>query len=356
MAEIYDESNYRAQAPEPTYSGAGRRIKPENFFAPQGSVINFSEVAVPLGVNALANVGKDYTRLLAAGGSKIPGIRKIAKPVSNFFDHPGMRALDKAQSVLGPVTEFVTDANSSQDLDHNKYVDLGVNAVGGAADYYRMIPSPAALVAWPLGGTAEGLQNESSAKDNIALAGRFDPKLKDNDSNVEIVAQMLRAANASWGKGSAYGMAPFNPYDRLQSAMASETGRIAQIIAAGGDDEDAYYDKVGEELKGLAELIRLAADEEGDRANPVSVFGGGTFARLQTKANAGGRHSLMTQEQKDAETIGLLRQAAQMRARDKAIQSERANRLREAVLNGYHLDPYNAPSGNVAEAFPGFSL
>jgi hypothetical protein len=328
MAEIYDESNYRVQAPEPTYSGAGRRIKPENFFAPQGSVINFSEVAVPLGVNALTNVGKDYTRLLSAGGSKIPGIKKVAKPVSDFLSGPGMAALDKAQSVLGPVTEFVTDANSSQDPDHNKYVDLGVNATGGVADYFRMVPSPWALAAWPLGGTAEGLQNQSSAKDNIALAGRFDPKLKDNDSNVEIVGQMLRAANASWGKGSAYGMAPFNPYDRLQSAMASESNRIAQIIAAGGDDEDAYYDKVGEELKGLAELIRLAADEEGDRANPFSVFGGGTFARLQTKANAGGHHSLMTQEQKDAETIGLLRQAAQMRAEEQAREAKNYEALK----------------------------
>lgn len=347
MAEIYDESNYRAQAPEPTYSGAGRRIRPENLLSPQGSVFGFEEARGPLGVNLAANTLKDTTRGAAGLASKVPVIRKAAVPVHNFLTSGPMVALDKAQSAVGPAVEFLTDANSSKDPYHNKYRDLAVNSAGAVAEYNRFIPSPGLPFAWALGGSAEALQNQSSAEKNIALARMYDPKARGDDEqlNADVVAQLLQAANANWGKGSAYGMLPFNPYDRLASAMDSETRRISQIIAAGvrDGDENAYYERVGSELNGLTELIRLAAEEEGDRASPASVFGGGTFALKQAIATLTDGKA-MSREEKDAETIALLRAASVDRAETKKRRDEDARKMREAVFHGYHLDPRHAPT------------
>jgi alpha-beta hydrolase superfamily lysophospholipase len=90
----------------------------------------------------------------------------------------------------------------------------------------------------------------------------------------------------------------------------------------------------------LTELIRLAAEEEGDRASPISMFGGGTFAWKQAMATLTDGKA-MSREEKDAETIALLRAASADRAETKKRRSEDATRLRDAVLKGHHLDPYH---------------
>ena len=334
MAQVYDDGNYRAQAPEPEYR---RRIRPENFFSSQGSVIDAGDVAQPLVLNSVSNSLKDQLRVTAELGEKVPGIRRAAQPVASFLNRPGMVALDKAQSVVGPAVQFLTDANPSQDPNHNKYVDLGVNSVGAVADYNRMIPSPWTPFAWAFGGTAEGLQNASSAKTNASAASLYDPASKDDQMNMDVIDRIIMGSQSSWGRGSAWNMAPFNPYDRVSSVMNSEVSRLAKLIHTGSAD-DKYYADVGDQLTKLAELVRLAGEEEEDRANPFQLFGGGEFAWLQAKANFGS-DGTMTREQKDAQTIELLKRASQIRAENKARETENYKAL-DGPLRAYRAPGY----------------
>ena len=339
MAELYDDGNYRAQAPEPEYR---RRIRPENFFASQGSVIDASDTAGPLITNAAINTTKDVSRLAAAAGSRVPGFRSISRGADRILSSPLSVGIDKAQSAVGPVVQFLTDANPSQDANHNKYVDLGVSSAGAVAEYGRMIPSPYMPVAWALGGSAEGIQNGIQARQNAGFVRMYDPSDRETRMNDDVINQVANGAMSSWGRGSAWGMVPFNPYDRLSSAMGSEVARLAGLVNTQGGSDDAYYKDVGDQLTNLADLIRLAAEEEDDRASPASIFGGGEFAKLQVAESLGSPGG--SREQKDARTLQLLRQASENRKKNKAIQSAEAARLKEAVLNGYHLDPHHAPA------------
>ena len=332
MAELYDDGNYRAQAPEPEYR---RRIRPENFFASQGSVIDASDTAGPLIANAAINTTKDVSRLAAAAGSRVPGFRSISRGADRILSSPLSVGIDRVQSAVGPAVQFLTDANPSQDIDHNKYADLGINSVGAVAEYGRMIPSPWAPAAWAFGGTAEGLQNSASARENAGFARMYDPSDRETRMNDDVINQVANGAMSSWGRGSAWGMVPFNPYDRLSSAMGSEVARLASLVNTQGGSDDAYYKDVGDQLTNLADLIRLAAEEEEDRANPFSLFGGGEFAKLQVKESLGNPGG--SREQKDARTLELLRQSSKIRAEQKAREAENYK-----ALNG-PLRRYMAP-------------
>lgn len=334
MAELYDDGNYRAQAPEPEYR---RRIRPENFFASQGSVIDASDTAAPLIVNTVTNTGKDVARLSAAAGSRVPGLRTMSRGADKILSSPLSVGIDKVQSAIGPAVQFLTDANPSQDVDHNKYVDLGVNSAGAVAEYGRMVPSIWMPAAWAFGGTAEGLQNASSARQNASFARMYDPSDTETRMNDDVIAQVANGAMSSWGRGSAWGMAPFNPYDRLSSAMGSEVARLVELVNKQGGSDDAYHKDVGDQLTNLADLIRLAAEEEDDRANPFSVFGGGEFAKLQVAESLGNPGG--SREQKDARTLELLREASRKRAEQKARETKNYEALngplRRLMAPGY---------------------
>ena len=309
MGQLYDDSNYRAQPPEPEYR---RPIRLENIFDPHRSVIDDSSTRAPMIANVASNFGLDVARN-AAGAANWATKGKLGGGAAAALNGKGFTTFDRAQSAIGPVSNFLTAANPSNNpYDNNKYGQLAVDTAGEAVNYAKMRPTPFAIPAWAFSGSAEGYENENSARLNAGALTSFDPRMGSRDDvNRTAAIRILNGANSSWGRGSGYGLLPFNPYDRVQSAMRSRADKARAMIEAGPGEEgeEAYLANVQKELAFVANLINAAADEESARANPLSILTlGGPVARRQARDTLTGKAG-QDRKSKDDHTIKLLLEA-----------------------------------------------
>lgn len=335
MPGLYPD--YSRNAPDQAPANAGARpFRPENFFDPYGSVIDAEDVAMPMLANVVGNWGLDTTRLGAKAANTITGGRFGGK-VSSALEGKAFTALDRAQSAIGPAVNFLTAANPSQNPHpNNKYAQLGLDAAAEVVNYAKFRGGPASLVAMPFSGSIEGWENAYSADENARIGNTFNPDQGFSPENEKAIAALMNGADSSWGRGSTYGMFPFNPYNRVSSAMRSERDRVARLIQEGprGMSDDSYGKLLKAELDQLAELIRAASTEERARANPFSVLTlGGPVARGQmfdTFTGSAGSNKA----EKDANTIRLLRETqARQRAHDEHIRQALADpHLGDAVM------------------------
>jgi hypothetical protein len=339
MAQVYDESNYRREPPAPTYKRPMAPVSDfvDNLLDPYSNgVINESSLAGPMLGNAGTNFALDAARQGASATNFVSGGR-FGSGTSDFLGGKGFTAFDRAQSAIGPVANFLSGSNPSNNPDpNNRYGQLALDSAAEAVNYIKMRPSLAAIPAWAFSGSVEGWENANSARKNAMGSDFFMPEFEDDEANNVAADRVLNGAYGSWGRGSGYGMLPFNPYARVSSALKSESDRVRSIINAGHgeDDKDVYYKILDAELEGLANLIRAAAEEEDDRANPFSIFKlGGTVGRRQAWDTLTGSAG-DTKQERDAHTIKLLLDAqSERKAHEEHIKQARADpTLADAVM------------------------